>query len=324
LVLALLVVVALLIALGGLVVGPPPGPSPSPPFGLTQSFTSTQHGFSIAYGEGWTVSPATKPWPMGREAALPPDPTLDAFTIPSTTMTFVVISQPLAAGVTPAAWLATYEALYPDLPVACWPAPADMERASIDGQDAWIHGGLTQCQFTEAITFSGGRVYEFTGYAGVNIFDRALFDALLATAHLDPASGTSASATPTSAPTQSPAAPLPDELIGAWYNAAPGWWWFLRAGDPACVQAVQTDLDCVVWQRGTTPREIGPAFMVGRQLHVNWKTGFCSTNKSFYSVALQGDSLVLVDIGGGCNGGTFALTRPGTGSAPTAPPPPAP
>jgi hypothetical protein len=64
--------------------------------------------------------------------------------------------------------------------------------------------------------------------------------------------------------------------------------------------------------------------MVGRDLLVAWKTGFCSTIKSTYSVALESDSLTLVDIGGGCDGGTFALTRAGTGTAPSAPPPPAP
>ena len=125
---------------------------------------------------------------------------------------------------------------------------------------------------------------------------------------------------PTASPV--PAAPVPAELVGAWYNPAPGWWWFLRAGDPTCVQAVQTQLDCVVWQRGTTPREIGSATMSEPDLMVTWKTGFCTGTHSTYSVAFDGDSLNLVDIGGGCEGGTIVLTRAGTGSAPTAPPPP--
>jgi hypothetical protein len=141
------------------------------------------------------------------------------------------------------------------------------------------------------------------------------------------APGPSARPTPTVVPpTASPVAgaPLPAELIGAWHHPAPRWWWFLRAGDPECVQALRTQLDCAVWQRGTTPREIGIATMSGRNLKVAWKTGFCTGISSTYSVALDGDSLTLVDIGGGCEGGTFALTRAGTGSAPTAPPPPTP
>lgn len=143
-----------------------------------------------------------------------------------------------------------------------------------------------------------------------------------------PASTSAPTATPP-APAATPSAqaagdPLPDELIGAWYHAAPGWWWFLRAGDPECEQAVRTDLDCVVWQRGTTPREIGSASIVEGDLQVGWRTGFCTRITSLYSIALQGDSLNLVDIGGGCEGGNFALTRAGTGAAPAAPPPPAP
>ena len=132
--------------------------------------------------------------------------------------------------------------------------------------------------------------------------------------------------TPTAVPpSATPApAPLPGEILGAWHHPAPGWWWFLRAGDPECVQAVHTDLDCVVWQRGATPREIGIATMSGPDLEVTWKSGFCTSITSTYSVALNGDSLNLVDIGGGCEGGNFALTRAGTGSAPTAPPPPTP
>ena len=42
-----------------------PEPSPSPPASappLTQSFTSTQHGISVSYPEGWTAQAATEPW----------------------------------------------------------------------------------------------------------------------------------------------------------------------------------------------------------------------------------------------------------------------
>ena len=331
---AILAVALVLVALAGVIIGGPrPGPSPSPRYALPITFTSSEHGFSIAYGDGWSVAAATRPWPAGTEAALPPDPMLDAFTIPRTPMVFVGVSQPLQPGVSAAEWLATYEASYPDLLPECWPAPEQMERASIDGQAAWIHGGLPACQFTEAIVSSGGRIYEFTGYAGVAVFDRGLFDALIATIRLDPASAPTASAsaaspaaTPTTPATASPlpGAPLTEALIGPWYHQAPGWWWFLRAGDPECVQAVRTQGDCVSWQRGTTAAEIGTAWMVDGNLQVAWKTGFCTRINSTYSVALQGDALNLVDIGGGCEGGNFALTRAGTGSAPTAPPPPAP
>ena len=42
-----------------------PEPSPSPPTSappLTQSFTSTLHGYSVSYPEGWTAQAATEPW----------------------------------------------------------------------------------------------------------------------------------------------------------------------------------------------------------------------------------------------------------------------
>ena len=45
---------------------------------------------------------------------------------------------------------------------------------------------------------------------------------------------------------------------------------------------------------------------------------------SVLGVVILGRSLNLVDIGGGCEGGNFALTRAGSGAAPTAPPPPTP
>jgi hypothetical protein len=39
-----------------------PTPSPIPAPALTQRFTSTLHGISISYPEGWTAQAATEPW----------------------------------------------------------------------------------------------------------------------------------------------------------------------------------------------------------------------------------------------------------------------
>ena len=39
---------------------PTSSPASAPP--LTESFTSTQHGYSVTYPEGWTVQAATEPW----------------------------------------------------------------------------------------------------------------------------------------------------------------------------------------------------------------------------------------------------------------------
>jgi hypothetical protein len=120
---------------------------------------------------------------------------LDQFTDPADpTRTFVVLSQPVAPATTVDAWLTAYEASAPQMPKACWPAPAAMEHVTASGDAAWVHGGDTGCGFTEAITFAGGRVYELTGYfpAGAPPFDRRLFDALLGTVVLDPASANDA------------------------------------------------------------------------------------------------------------------------------------
>jgi hypothetical protein len=156
---------------------------------LTQGYTSSRHGFSIKAPEAWNVTPATKPWPAGTEGASPPDPMLDTFADPSNpSLTFAVVSQPLAAGVTPAAWLAAYERSAPSMPSSCWPAPDRMKQSTVGGQSAWIHGGLPECGFTEAVVFAGGRIYEFSAYvpAGRTQISRPLFDAVLATVTLNP------------------------------------------------------------------------------------------------------------------------------------------
>lgn len=157
---------------------------------MTQHFTSARHGYRISYPTSWTVKPATAPWPGGASAAPPPDPMLDVFTDPADpARSFVIVSQPLATGVTPDAWLATYEASAPSMPADCWPPPAQMERSTIAGQPVWIHGGLSICGFTEAVTFAGGRVYELTSYFPQNgrPLPRDLFDALVKTVTFDPA-----------------------------------------------------------------------------------------------------------------------------------------
>jgi len=165
--------------------------SPSAIPAVTQSFTSTRDGYKLKYPAGWTVTPATTSWLPGTAAASPPDPMLDVFTDPGdASRSFVVVSQPLQAGVTANTWLTTYEASVPSMPAACWPPPAQMEHTTIGGSQAWVHGGLTDCGFTEAIAFAGGRIYELTAYfaPGAIPTNRRLVDAILATVTLDPAS----------------------------------------------------------------------------------------------------------------------------------------
>jgi hypothetical protein len=166
---------------------PTSSPIAVPP--LTQSFTSARHGYTISLPSAWRVTAATAPWPAGIAAATPPDPMLDTFIDPGdATRSFVIVSQPLASGVTSDAWLTAYEDSAPAMPGACWPASPKMEKVTIDGQPASIHGGLAACGFTEAIAFAGGRVYELTAnfQQGGTPLPRNFFDALLATTHFDP------------------------------------------------------------------------------------------------------------------------------------------
>src|SRR5207253_10806254 len=124
-------------------------------FAVWHSFTSARHGITIKHPADWAVTPATAPWPIGTDGAAPPDPMLVGFADPGNNgQTFVVLSQPLARGQTGAAWLARYQAAaVTQNPVACWPPVAQWERVKIDGVDAWIHGGIAGCAFTEAIAF---------------------------------------------------------------------------------------------------------------------------------------------------------------------------
>jgi hypothetical protein len=156
---------------------------------LAQTYTSARHGFSLKVPTSWTVTPATAAWPVGTEGPTPPSPKLDVFKDPADpTITLAVLSQPIGSGVTTAKWLSTYERSSPAMPTACWPPAAQMETATVDGQTAWIHGGIAACGFTEAVVFGGGRVYEITAYfpPGDTPISRPLFDALIASVKLDP------------------------------------------------------------------------------------------------------------------------------------------
>jgi hypothetical protein len=293
---------------------------PTPPLALS-TFTSSRYGFSIGYPTGWKITESKNdlggfeiPWASGTAVDLiegpgsgapgqPADGALDvaASTVPPGT----TIDQ-----------LRTNTAS-----VACG-GPDTSREVSVDGK-AGLLITYDNCQgdFHQwVLLLDGTRAYHILWFdsPGTQGFSQPIFEQVLATFR---SAGTPATPPATQAATGTA---IPDDLIGAWHHAAPGWWWFLRAGDAECVQAVRTDGDCVVWQRGTTPKEIGGASIVDGNLQVAWKSGFCTRLTSTYSIARQADSLNLVDIGGGCEGGNFALTRAGTGSTPTAPPPPTP
>jgi hypothetical protein len=166
-------------------------PSASPLTGSVDTsawtpFTSARYGVTVRYPTDWTATAATAPWLAGANPADsrdPHDPMLDTFTSPIGP-TFAVASQPLPPGVSGAAWLASHEASGPvGDPSVCWPAPAEMERTTVDGLPAWIRTG---CGSTEAIVFAGGRAYDLVAAVDPTL-NRPLFDAFLSTVTFTPA-----------------------------------------------------------------------------------------------------------------------------------------
>ena len=86
-------------------------------------------------------------------------------------------------------WFAAYLQSVPPHP-ECFPPRSQWEEIKISGLPAGVHGGLPICNFTEAVAIVQRRAYVLTGYASFDrsrsLFDRALFDAFLATVTFHP------------------------------------------------------------------------------------------------------------------------------------------
>jgi hypothetical protein len=155
---------------------PTPSPTSAPP--LTQSFTSTLHGFSISYPEGWITQSATAPWPGGPYDFRTPfgdflyDPTL-------TDHLFLSIASQSIGDAPPDAWVAeklTFEECTVTEPIA------------VDGATGLI--GANGCNVA-AVTIDG-RGYLIWLYTSgddawlATTYDRAWFEEVLATIKLRP------------------------------------------------------------------------------------------------------------------------------------------
>ena len=97
---------------------------------------------------------------------------------------------------------------------------------------------------------------------------------------------------------------------------------FYRAGDPYCRDSLHTQLDCALWHPVGQVKENAIATLDGSVLSMAWKSGFCTGVTSTYRLGLSGDTLDLTELPGGCEGGSYNLTRAGTGGTPTGPPEP--
>jgi hypothetical protein len=176
--------------------GPSPTPTPSasptassalPP--LSDTFTSSRHGYSVNHPAGWTITPATRVWAPGT-TTLWGDPALDSLT--GADVRFVATSQRLPAGQTSAQWLRAYCELGGQGPTTCADVTNVWELIQIAGLNAYVDtngipaGGGTVFpggKLFEALLVTGDRAYVLTMDGNL---ERAAFDAVLATVQLAP------------------------------------------------------------------------------------------------------------------------------------------
>jgi hypothetical protein len=158
---------------------PTPSPTSAPP--LTQSFTSTLHGISVSYPEGWTAQAATGPW---TDSTFPLEfgkPHADFLYDPIQrgNLFLTIASQPIG-GTTPEDWVAEQ--------MASDEGCAATEPITVDGATGLIGDG--DCDVTVVTT--AGRGYWIQLYTSeddpliVAPYDRAWFEEVLATVLLHP------------------------------------------------------------------------------------------------------------------------------------------
>jgi len=158
---------------------PTPSPASAPP--LTQSFTSTLHGITLSYPEGWTAQAATEPWTDSTFPLEFGEPHADWLADPSLTynLFLTVASQPIGDS-TPEDWVAEQ--------MASGEGCASTEPIVVDGATGLI--GANGCNVVVVTT--AGRGYWIQLYtsrddpAAVAPYDRAWFEEVLASVQLHP------------------------------------------------------------------------------------------------------------------------------------------
>jgi hypothetical protein len=152
-----------------------PSPTSAPP--LTQSFTSTLHGISVSYPEGWTAQAATGPWTDSTFPLLFGGPHADFLYDPTLTsdLFLTIASQPIGDS-TPEDWVAEQ--------MASDEGCTATEPIAVDGAPGLIGNG--DCDVTVVTT--AGRGYWIQLYTSDDVapYDRAWFDGVLATVQLHP------------------------------------------------------------------------------------------------------------------------------------------
>ena len=171
---------------------PSASPDPSAPPPLSSTFTSTMHGISIAYPDGWRTTPATEAWDgvvWGYDT-----PQADVIYDPARNdhLFMNVASRPLGAE-SPKAWV---EGITRNADPGCTGSP---ETITIDGADARLCGSL-------AYVAAGGRAYMLLLYTSGDeawlerSYDTAWFKRVLDTVQLRPDDAVDTSAAPAASP----------------------------------------------------------------------------------------------------------------------------
>jgi len=154
---------------------------------LTQTFTSTLHGYSVKFPTGWSTTPATEPWVAGTPGNSWGSPVLDD--LHGSTVRLTAASQPLASGQTSDAWLSGYASngACEGSDPAKWPTINVGDQVGVMSADGCkalagtiVSGGL----LFDVVIFVGLRAYNFT-VDGTT--DRAFVEAILATVVFNPA-----------------------------------------------------------------------------------------------------------------------------------------
>ena len=147
-------------------------------------FESTRHGYSVKVPSERSAHPGTAPWPFPPGVDYPPNAVDEFLPVPPDPGNFTAISQAIPGGATEDQWLTEYDQdLFHN---GCFDPPSTWEAIDVAGHAGRAHGGMTQCNFTEAVVIVGGRAYVFTvspnktALSGL-VYDRALFNALLST-----------------------------------------------------------------------------------------------------------------------------------------------
>jgi hypothetical protein len=155
-------------------------PASAPP--LTQSFTSTLHGYSVSYPEGWSTQAATEPWTASTFPLSFPMPQVDWLYDPILEdHLFLAIASQAIGDSTPEDWIA--EQMASD--EGCGTAT---EPIAVDGATGLI--GASGCDV--AVVTTADRGYWIQLFASgddppaVAPYDRAWFEEVLATVQLHP------------------------------------------------------------------------------------------------------------------------------------------